>query len=909
VITWGAVSLILFTPLAVGSVEPWGFASMEVITFLLVALWLLKHLVVAEPRTPERGIYQLVLPAALFVALVAFQIAPLPPSFEAIISPSTFELYQKSLPGWPDRPVYGESLPAGSHPGGLALLPSSAEVAGGAEVPFGKIDKQNTPATTRKLKVENRPGPRWRPLSVDNSLTGPALLKLVAYFCFFFLVVSFPSGEKGESSFGRKLLRAALVAGVLVAAAALAGRIFPNGKALWVFAPYDWAKGNPWGLRATGPFANPDHLADYLDLVLPIALVGFCMPAAFANRRCAAVRLFCAAAVILPATALLLTSSRGGWLGALLGFAVLAGLWPKSGRQHRMPGLAGMAAWASLGLFVLVVILAVGPGGRTQTDVRLEETVAQDSLVNRLRPARVSLSMVRDFPVFGVGLGAWPEVFPHYARPPWLPTFWNATHNDYVQLGTETGLIGFGLVAWFFAATLGRVWRGMRLIRPEARVLVAGCLAGLTAAGVHEFFDFPLQIPANALLFTILLGIAVRMTAPESPSVSVNGKHTRLLCGIGLVAVIGLIAAAITQGKIPYPYDLRQPITPAQVYSLENAHPADATVHLMLIRALADGTPSKYRMNELRAALWLEPTNPFARDLYAQTLLQAGDKQEALSEMSRSVLFSPALDSHFYLEPRLIPWLLPSEQRAVEAGFREAVAHHLEGAVQNFGNYYDELGDFPAEAAMYREAAMHEQDRVLRAGYFVDAGIAYTKAGELGKAEFSFDAASAAAPEDSTAYEQLILQVFGPQKNLAAAKATVGQGIQRGADPFKLYLALGSSAQISGDNGEAEAALQKAAAIRPSSLEPLIRIGALYLATNKFDRAATWLQRATRVDPSSADAFYELGLADEGAYEYFAADQAYQQALALAPTDESFKAHYASFRQKLAQSKRDALKP
>jgi len=179
VITWGAVSLILFTPLAVGSVEPWGFASMEVITFLLVALWLLKHLVVAEPRTPERGIYQLVLPAALFVALVAFQIAPLPPSFEAIISPSTFELYQKSLPGWPDRPVYGESLPAGSHPGGLALLPSSAEVAGGAEVPFGKIDKQNTPATTRKLKVENRPGPRWRPLSVDNSLTGPALLKLV----------------------------------------------------------------------------------------------------------------------------------------------------------------------------------------------------------------------------------------------------------------------------------------------------------------------------------------------------------------------------------------------------------------------------------------------------------------------------------------------------------------------------------------------------------------------------------------------------------------------------------------------------------------------------------------------------------------------------------------------------------
>ena len=517
--------------------------------------------------------------------------------------------------------------------------------------------------------------------------------------------------------------------------------------------------------------------------------------------------------------------------------------------------------------------------------------------------------MVRDFPVFGVGLGSWPEVFPHYARPPWLPTFWNATHNDYVQLGAETGLIGFGLVAWFFAATLGRVWRGMRLIRPEARVLVAGCLAGLSAAGVHEFFDFPLQIPANALLFTILLGIAVRMTAPELPSVKASGKRTRILCGIGLVSAVALIAAAITQGKIPYPYNLRQPATLAQAYSLERAHPADATVHLMLIRALADETPSRYRMNELRAALWLEPTSPLARDLYAQSLLQAGHKQEALSEMSRSVSFSPTLDSHFYLEPRLIPWLLPSEQRAVEAGLQAAVAHHFEGAVQNFGSYYDVLGNFPAEAAVYREAATQEQDRARRAGYFIDSGIAYAKARALEKAEVSFRAASATVPEDSTAYEQLMLQVLGPQKNLAAAKATVEQGIQGGADPFKLYLALGSAAQISGNNGEAEAALQKAAAIRPSSLEALVQIGALDLATNKFDRAANWLQRATQVDPSSAEAFFELGLADEGAYDYFAADKAYQQAVALAPADERFKAHYLEFRQRLAQGKGDTLTP
>ena len=257
----------------------------------------------------------------------------------------------------------------------------------------------------------------------------------------------------------------------------------------------------------------------------------------------------------------------------------------------------------------------------------------------------------------------------------------------------------------------------------------------------------------------------------------------------------------------------------------------------------------------------------------------------------------------------MIQWLSFPQQRAVETGFRTAVAHHYEGAVRGFARYYDEREEFSAEGALYREVATREQNRLSRAEYFVDAGIAYAKARELEKTEASFHAASAAVPEDSSTYEQLILLVFAPQHNLAAAKATVAQAMETGADPFKLYLALASAAETSGNNGEAEAALQQAVAIRPSSVEPLIRIGELDLATRKFDRAATWLQRATTLDPSSAEAFYELGLAEEGAYEYFAADQAYRRALALAPTDERMKASYAVFHQKIAQSTRDPLKP
>ena len=60
--------------------------------------------------------------------------------------------------------------------------------------------------------------------------------------------------------------------------------------------------------------------------------------------------------------------------------------------------------------------------------------------------------MIRDFPVFGVGLAAWPEVFSRYQPGPWSADYFHEAHNDYVQLLAETGAIGFGVLAWFFIA-------------------------------------------------------------------------------------------------------------------------------------------------------------------------------------------------------------------------------------------------------------------------------------------------------------------------------------------------------------------------------------------------------------------------------------------------------------------------
>ena len=912
-IVWSVAGLILIAPLVLGAVEPWAFAIIEATIFLLTGLWLTGS---TSHRPDELGpgvaVYSVA--ATLFLGVVGLQLVPLPPWVEAVVSPSTFEVYQKSLPGWPITSGPGVEAAAEHAANTPVLLPTAAEVANGARMPFSKIatEEQRPSQIAQSSRIAQsrlaeKSGRIWRPLSVDSTLTGPALLKLVAYFCLFLVVSLCPSNELGKPDVPRILLNMALIAGALVGTVALLERIFASVNASWRLTPYDWPKGNPWGPRLTGSFANPDHLACYLDLVLPIALAGFLLPSAFVNRRPNMVRLFCAAELIVLTVALLFTASRGAWFGALLAVVIFFGLSPSGVRQHSRFGRARVGVWTIVGLFVLVVLLAIGPAGRIQTDARLEETVSQTSLADRVTPAKISLKMVQDFPLFGIGLGCWPELFPRYAKPPWSPTLWNAAHNDYIQLMAETGLLGFMLVGVFFAFVIRHVCQGMRLVPSETAILVAGCIAAMSAVALHESFDFPLQVPANALLFTMLLAIAVRLTRQkESQSTPAGRGRSRLLDGLAFSAAIALLTLAITQPKIPFPYNLKPPANLTKADTLENAHPVNSRVHLMLAKILGDQKMTKRQLQEVQAALWLEPTNPLARDLYAKSLFDANRNKEALVQIQRSVSNSPTLDSHTYLQQRILPFLPFQVRTAVEAGFGTALAARYEGALQNFARYYDELGHYSAEGTLYTSAAKKEQSRAVRAAYLVEAGINYAKASELKSAEAAFQSAILAAPQQSRAYEQMMLLVLAPQKNVVAEKLMVAQGIQAGADPFALYFALSSAAQISGDERDAEAALQKAAAIRPSTVEAPLRLGELEIATKNFDRAASWLRKAASIDPSSAEAFYQLALADEGAYDYFAAQKAYERALALEPTDQGVKASYANFRQKLTQTKLDA---
>jgi tetratricopeptide (TPR) repeat protein len=886
---------------------------METLVFLLLALWMARGLasggeIAKWDRTAPRSRGFLALPATLLVGLITFQMVRLSPGFERVISPATFELYERSLPGWPDNPLaYQTRLVKRRMPHAIVALPTSDEVVAGVPIPFrdsGRFDHQPN-ESNESGQSQSRPTIGvWRTLSISPSLTAPALLKLLAYAGLFLLVAAYPLRVDALAHFSRGLAQVVLLVGLIAASIALIERVYSNGRVLWLFLPYDWPNGNPWGDRAVGSFANPDHLANYLDQTLPYAVVGVFWPEALSRRRPRVTRVVAGAALILVSSALLLSSSRCGWLSALISLVVLVTIWPHAdgGAQPRAAGK--IVVVMSLSLFLILLLMFVGPGGRTQTDARLKTAVANETLLGREAPALATVAMVWDFPVFGVGLGCWPEVFPHYMKPPWTPTFWNAAHNDYVQFAAETGLIGFALLAWFLIGAYQRIHEGTRVTRPGKRLLVAATLAAASATAVHELFDFPLQVPANASLLTVLLGLAVRLTGVKNAAVSPSRRLLKpaFLYGMGLLGAVGLLLAALAQKRMPYPYDLRRPSNIAQAYALIDAHPANGEAHLALARMLTRTKRPADWIKELRAAVWLAPTNPYYRDLYAQALLDRNETTVALNEIARSVSNSPELATHSYLSRRIVPWLAAPERNAISAGFKFAVAHRYLGAVENFASYDDELGDAKAEALLYEGAAESAGSDTQRTAYLESAGTAYLNAGEAMQAEAAFRSAIAVSPADSKQYARLIDGVFGPARNWPAAKALIARAIGQGADPVVLYRALGQAAQTAGDYPAARDALQRALAERPADFAAIMQMGLLDLADHHPDRAATWFRRAAQLRPDSSEAFSDLGRAEEVAYEYFAADQAYRRAVAIAPGNGALREQYAAFRQRVAEN-------
>lgn len=295
-----------------------------------------------------------------------------------------------------------------------------------------------------------------------------------------------------RGSQARKLALIFIVYGTAVAVFALLQGISPNGKLYWIRQPR-------MGGNIYGPYVNHNHYAGLMELLVPIPLVLSLTQLAHERERTAA-----GVAAALMAGTLFLSGSRGGMLAILVELALLSVLLV---RQKKGVRLAAGAA----GFVAVLLVLLVWVGGRELTHrVSTISTEARTEISGGMRLSidRDTLRMFRRKPLLGWGLGAFPVVYPEF-RSFYTNFFVNEAHNDYLQLLAEMGLAGFAAMLWFWVvlgrAALPKLKNWTTDI--SGAVTLAATLS-VTGILVHSFFDFNLQIPANAALFYVFCTVA-----------------------------------------------------------------------------------------------------------------------------------------------------------------------------------------------------------------------------------------------------------------------------------------------------------------------------------------------------------------------------------------------------------------
>jgi O-antigen ligase len=126
----------------------------------------------------------------------------------------------------------------------------------------------------------------------------------------------------------------------------------------------------------------------------------------------------------------------------------------------------------------------------------------------RAEPARYGTGLIKDYPLVGAGPGSWYIVFPRY-RGSDLANFFDYAHNDYVQFLAESGAIGAALLGAIVAWSLGvALLAQFRRRDPLMRGISFAAIMGIASLLIHSSVDYNLQIPANAMLFMVLLAFA-----------------------------------------------------------------------------------------------------------------------------------------------------------------------------------------------------------------------------------------------------------------------------------------------------------------------------------------------------------------------------------------------------------------
>jgi O-antigen ligase len=457
--------LLIFTPVAFGSMELWAFSLMELGILAILLLGTVQSLARKTPGSLETNAIRnpkSVIPIVflgLFLLFILLQIPPLPSGLLKILSPKTYAFRLELSP--------------------LSFQPSALSFA-------------NVQSTIRNPQS---------PISFVPFATQVEFFKWFTLICLFLFLLKWRPLDTKKGN----LILIVMFVGIAESLYGMVEFFSGHRHILHEEAPSLVS-------AVTGTFVNRNYFAGYLLMVIPSA-IGYIFyrefphgsPALTWRRRLASIdgkTYFLVFGVILMILGLLFSASRMGIASLLLSFSLVAFFFRDPRKRQRISKTPVL-------ILGLALLWAAWIGFDSVISRFFDVT---DDFGIRWEMWGNTLQIVRDFPLFGSGLGTFEYVFPPY-RSIHLEGIASHAENDFLQLVSEVGLIGAGVLLVPFLFLLRRAFAGIRNLSFEdpKRYIAIGGMVGILGLMFHSIVERNIQVPANAFLFTFLLAIILRI--------------------------------------------------------------------------------------------------------------------------------------------------------------------------------------------------------------------------------------------------------------------------------------------------------------------------------------------------------------------------------------------------------------
>jgi O-antigen ligase len=268
-----------------------------------------------------------------------------------------------------------------------------------------------------------------------------------------------------------------------------------------------------------GQFINYNHFAYLMEMALGL-IVGLVL--AGGVKREQALIYF---AGLLPIwIALVLCGSRGGLIAMVAQLIISALLFSIVARRGKSSELQSRLLRTARSLPVRIALIVVLIGGvvfgtvwlggdrlalkieALHAELNTETPLVREG-ASRNEIWKATWRMFRAHPVLGVGMAGYWAAIPAFHDASGILTPQEA-HNDYLELLSSGGLVGFALGIWFVVVLCKRIRVNLAAPNRFRRAACFGATLGIAGIAIHSLVDFGLHTIVNALVFTTLVVIA-----------------------------------------------------------------------------------------------------------------------------------------------------------------------------------------------------------------------------------------------------------------------------------------------------------------------------------------------------------------------------------------------------------------